>query len=257
MKEKAILWLGVLLACCTAVAAQDTLRLRVMTYNLRFGELASLEELSGVIREQRPDLVALQEADRNTARDGVPHQHGRDFVTELGYRTGMMPLYGKAIDYAGGLYGVGVLTSLPYVGVRKALLPKGEPSEEQRVLLMAVLEAGAGDTIVFASTHFDHLRDGTQRMQARTVVGEAARSRWPLLVGGDLNAAAGAEAIRIMSQGRMLCDTVPTFPARDPDVRLDYLFGFPAARWELESTRVIDSQRSDHRPVLSVVRLVR
>ena len=41
--------------------AQDTLRVRVMTYNLRFGELASLEELAHHIKSFKPDFVALQE----------------------------------------------------------------------------------------------------------------------------------------------------------------------------------------------------
>ena len=55
----------------------------------------------------------------------------------------------------------------------------------------------------------------------------------------------------------MLGDTVPTVPADQPRNRIDYLFGFPAGHWELESTRVIASDRSDHRPVVSVVRLIR
>ena len=40
-----------------------------MTYNLRFGEKASLEELAEAIRAQRhADLVALQEIDCRTRR---------------------------------------------------------------------------------------------------------------------------------------------------------------------------------------------
>ena len=46
--------------------AQDTLRVRVMTYNLRFGELASLEELAHHIKSFKPDFVALQEVDSKT-----------------------------------------------------------------------------------------------------------------------------------------------------------------------------------------------
>ena len=48
--------------------AQDTLRVRVMTYNLRFGELASLEELAHHIKSFKPDFVALQEVDSKTDR---------------------------------------------------------------------------------------------------------------------------------------------------------------------------------------------
>ena len=69
--------------------AQDTLRVRVMTYNLRFGELASLEELAHHIKSFKPDFVALQEVDSKTDRKRTPHQKGKDFISELAYHTGM------------------------------------------------------------------------------------------------------------------------------------------------------------------------
>ena len=74
--------------------AQDTLRVRVMTYNLRFGELASLEELAHHIKSFKPDFVALQEVDSKTDRKRTPHQKGKDFISELAYHTGMFGLYG-------------------------------------------------------------------------------------------------------------------------------------------------------------------
>ena len=46
--------------------AQDTLRLKVMTYNLRFGELATIDQLAEHIKAFHPDFVALEEVDVNT-----------------------------------------------------------------------------------------------------------------------------------------------------------------------------------------------
>ena len=63
--------------------AQDTLRVRVMTYNLRFGELASLEELAHHIKSFKPDFVALQEVDSKTDRKRTPHQKGKDLYPNL------------------------------------------------------------------------------------------------------------------------------------------------------------------------------
>lgn len=63
--------------------AQDTLRVRVMTYNLRFGELASLEELAHHIKSFKPDFVALQEVDSKTDRKRTPHQKGRILYPNL------------------------------------------------------------------------------------------------------------------------------------------------------------------------------
>ena len=140
------------LLCYAPIArAQDTLRLKAITYNLRFGELASLEELAARIASEKPDMVALQEVDCHTRREGIPHQHGKDFATELGFRTGMFPLYGKTIAFAGGWYGIGLLTARPYLGVRKLMLPQASAQEESRALLLVTVEVGQ-DTVVFAST---------------------------------------------------------------------------------------------------------
>ena len=256
-----LLWVFTLLLSANArsvLAQENTLRLRIMTYNLRFGERASLEELADVIRQENPDMVALQEMDCNTRRPQTPHQHGKNFATELGYHTGMFPLYGQTINYAGGYYGIGILTRFPYSTTRKVMLPKGEPQEEQRALLLAVIPLETGDTIVFASTHLDHRKAATRTIQVREMLAELEKSPYPVLVGGDFNAIPSSKEIQILCQQViMLGDTVPTVPADQPRNRIDYLFGFPAGCWELESTRVVASDRSDHRPVVSVVRLIR
>lgn len=243
-----------LLFASPAGRAQDTLRLKIMTYNLRFGELASLEELALRIESEKPDMVALQEVDCHTCREGVGHQHGKDFATELGFRTGMFPLYGKTIAFAGGWYGIGLLTAVPYVEVRKLMLPQASAQEESRALLLVTVEAGR-DTVVFASTHLG-LSEESRRMQTEFIVNEVKESRYPVLLGGDFNAEPGtAEIATMTAEGNLLCGMQPTFPADDPDVRIDYLFGYPAGRWKLESARVMPSGLSDHRAIVSVVTL--
>lgn len=41
--------------------------LKVLSYNLSFGELASLEQLAKFIKSEDPDIVALQEVDVGTS----------------------------------------------------------------------------------------------------------------------------------------------------------------------------------------------
>ena len=67
-------------ALCTKAMAKEpkgTLTLRVMTYNLRYGELASLEQLAAHIKAFQPDFVALEEVDCFTKREDTPHQHNK------------------------------------------------------------------------------------------------------------------------------------------------------------------------------------
>ena len=89
MKKYIIVLFLALTANWVCAQKQDTLRIRVMTYNLRFGELASLEQIAEHIKAFQPDFVALQEVDSKTFRERTPQQNGKDFITELGYRTQM------------------------------------------------------------------------------------------------------------------------------------------------------------------------
>lgn len=147
----------ILLLLCLTIGiayAQDTLRVRVMTYNLRFGELASLEELAAHIKAFKPDFVALQEVDSKTDRKRAPHQRGKDFISELAYHTGMFGLYGKTIEYSTGYYGIGMLSKYPYISVQKTMLPHPIEKHEKRAMLEGLFEMG-NDTLVFTSTHLD------------------------------------------------------------------------------------------------------
>ena len=98
-----------------SMTAQDKDTLKVMTYNLRFGELASMSDFAGFINSEKPDIVALQECDWATYRERAPKQHGVKFVNELAWRTGMFGLYGRSIDYKQGYYGIGILSRYPVV----------------------------------------------------------------------------------------------------------------------------------------------
>ena len=64
MKSRLVLSIFIILACLCPIGALasgcDTLRIRVMTYNLRLGELATLKQLAEHIIAFNPDLVALQ-----------------------------------------------------------------------------------------------------------------------------------------------------------------------------------------------------
>ena len=83
MRKSKILFFVVIMLFECSVNAQDTLRLRVMTYNIRFGELATVDRLAEHIKSFKPDFVALEEVDVNTDRSLAPHQNGRNIISEL------------------------------------------------------------------------------------------------------------------------------------------------------------------------------
>ena len=145
-----ISFIGLSMTALSAQTKADTLKL--MTYNLRFGELASMQQIGEYIASENPDIVAIQECDWATKRKRAPHQNGVKFVNELAYYSGMFGVYGKSINYAGGYYGIGLLSKYPILRYERVLLPN-DGKTEQRSMLIADIELPGGKVVTFVNTH--------------------------------------------------------------------------------------------------------
>ena len=75
-------------------------------------------------------------------------------------------------------YGTAILSRYPIVQWRNTLLPKGDPAEEQRGLLEAVVVV-RGRPLRVMTTHFQHDSAASRLLQASAVASSvrAARSR--------------------------------------------------------------------------------
>ena len=86
---------------------------KVLSFNILHGATTkgdfNLDAIAKVIIDANPDFVALQEVDYKTNR-----AKKYDLVTELGWRTKMAPLYGRAMYYDDGEYGEGVLSKYSF-----------------------------------------------------------------------------------------------------------------------------------------------
>lgn len=236
--------------------AGENIRLKVLSYNLRFGELASLEELAEFIKETDPDIVALQEVDVRTNRDRAPHQNGKDFITELGYRTGLLSAYARTIDYSGGYYGIGILSKFPFEHTRKALLPKPEGGHEQRAMLLANVELPEGRKITFISTHLDHSSSEVRSVQIQTINKIVNELQHPVIIAGDFNARPDSPEIEEgMKTFLQVCSDDYTIPSTHPRSKIDYIFCKPAdRRLKVESNTPVVTL-SDHLPIISTIEL--
>ena len=256
-----------------AAAAPPPLRLRVLTYNIHHAEgsdrRVDLERIAGVISEQQPDLVAVQEVDVKTRRSG-----GVDQAAELARLTGLHVAFGKAIDYQGGAYGQVVLSRFPIERSETHRLP-GEAAAEQRIALaVTVRPRPAGAVIRFISTHLDHRRDETDRLRQGDELNRlfAEDEATPVILAGDFNSVpefgvmrrlaarwwdAAAHA-RADSPAQVVGPRMATYPAADPARRIDYVLLRPTdGAWRVVEVRVIpETVASDHSPVLAVVEWV-
>jgi len=234
--------------------------LRVLTFNILHGATTNgdfdLDRIAQVIINTQPDLVALQEVDFKTKR-----AKNYDLATELGWRTKMASLFGKAMPYDGGAYGEGVLSNFTFIKTRNVPLPY-TPGNEPRAALEVVTTLPSGDTIAFIGTHLDHLKDPTDRIaQAKKINQVFSSNQYPTILAGDLNAVPKSAPMNILEAiwGSSYDIDKPegTFPSSGPTKKIDYIMSYPKSRWKVLETRVIqDPIASDHCAYLVVFELL-
>ncbi|WP_372949147.1 endonuclease/exonuclease/phosphatase family protein [Mariniphaga sp.] len=233
---------------------------RILTINILHGATTQgdfdLDKIADVIQQTNPDLVALQEVDFKTNR-----AKKYDLATELGWRTKMAPLFGKAMDYDGGGYGEGILTKMPIITSRNVPLPHS-PGNEPRTALEVMVELESGDTICFIGTHLEHQRNNTDRIDQVNEINRVFLSnKYPTILAGDLNDTPESEAISILK--RFWKDSAGdnsafTYPSDNPRIRIDYILFRPENQWKVLDYQVIcDSIASDHCALLSVLELAK
>ena len=239
-------------ALLSATEKGDTLKL--MSYNLRFGELASMEQFAQYISSEQPDIVALQECDWATKRTRAPHQNGVRFVNELAYHTGMFGVYGKSINYAGGYYGIGLLSKYPILRFERVLLPN-DGKTEQRSILVADIELPGGKVITFVNTHLE-VKTAKMRIEQVQFIKEYLKDcPNQLFLAGDMNAIPDTKEMEMLrEEWNDLTNRVFTYHSSRPEIKIDYIYTKPAENVELLSTEVKeDVKLSDHFPVISTI----
>lgn len=232
---------------------------RVLSFNIYHGETVGAEKkfdldlLAKVINDVQPDLVALQEVDDKTNR-----ARGYDLVTELGQRTKMSPLFGKAMTYDGGGYGEGVLSKYSFLSTKNHALPAREGKEPRAATEVQVV-LKSGDTIRFIGTHLDHTKENKDRMnQVKELNRLFLDSPMPTILAGDLNATPESETMQLLFKNwkPSFTKNEETYPADNPTIKIDYILFRPANKWRILKSRVIDEKMaSDHRPILTILEL--
>lgn len=237
--------------------------LRVASFNVKYASGHDLEAVADFLRTEAIDLVALQEVDRDTDRNGHVDTPAR--LAELaGGRW--FTAFGAARAEPGGEFGLAILSRAPFGEVTRHELADAGGSFERRIALRTTVCTPR--PLEFVSIHAD-VWAPENAANARSLLDQLP----PLapgavrLIAGDLNATPGTHAARIFSEAGyrdLLADagvgSTPTF--RFPPERLDYFFGTGAlARAAGEpgvlasELRVVGEARgSDHLPIAMTLR---
>ena len=232
--------------------AAEPLELKIMTYNLRFGELAKMEQIGQYISSESPDIVAVQECDWDTHRDRAVHQNGVKFMNVLANESGMFGLYGKSINYRGGYYGIGILSKYPILRSERVLLPN-DGKTEQRSMLIADIEMPDSQIITFVCTHLEVKSSELRVKQVKFINKYLRKVKNQIIFCGDMNAEPESEEMAILRKSWAdLTNADKTFSTVDPTIKIDYIYSKPKKKVELIKTQVCtDIKLSDHFPVIS------
>ena len=224
----------------------EDLEVKIMSYNVRhcagMDWVVDYDRTVEVILKQMPDVVALQELDSMTGRSGRKYQ-----LEELANRTNYNPIFGKAIDYDGGGYGVGILTKEQPLSIKRIPLPGDEP----RVLLLVELK-----DYVIACTHLD-LEEDARLASIPLIINEAERWQKPFILAGDWNDYPNSQVLQELKKYFTInSENSPTFPADEPTECIDYVATFNShSAKTLESVVIEEKETSDHRPLAVRLRL--
>ncbi|MCS4267936.1 endonuclease/exonuclease/phosphatase family protein [Serratia sp. BIGb0163] len=239
-------------------------KIRVASFNIAAGKVSDMTAIAKAIKAMNADVVALQEVDKLTGRSGKLDQ-----AEELAKLTGMHVVFGRAIDYDGGEYGLAFLSKYPLYDSKIYPLPSGQ--REQRIAFSAqtdVPEFPAPITLI--NTHLDTKEDPAMRLeQVRELNDRTIEMRGIKLLFGDMNDVPGSVTWTELS--RYWSDIMPaaqdgrSWPAENAEIKVDYIFSGNAQRWHLDSLTVPNASGdwngihwpavSDHLPVVAELRL--
>jgi endonuclease/exonuclease/phosphatase family metal-dependent hydrolase len=235
----------VLVAMVTAGAAADAqMSIRVMTYNIHHGEgtdkKLDLERIAAIIAAEHPDVVCLQEIDRNLPRTGK-----QDFPAILSRQLGMQGVFEPNYRFDGGEYGNMTLTRLPILSHENIAMPNPKGAEPRGVLRTTIELNGQAVDVLNAHLGLDAEE---RKAQASEIV---TRLRdMPTILAGDMNETNIQPAIQILLQ-RLTERPV------DADNLIDHIFvnKFISVASSAIVLNDATSVASDHRPITADVEL--
>ncbi|MBX3255995.1 MAG: endonuclease/exonuclease/phosphatase family protein [Chitinophagaceae bacterium] len=229
-----------------------------MSYNIHHGanrnEINTLDSMGHFIRQQKPDIVGLQEVDSVCERSGKIDQMKR--LAEI---TGMYYAFVRHFAYQGGAYGVGILSRHP---IEKSepkilkLLKKG-PNGESVSMLFATISIKRKKKILFATAHYSAFDKATRASQVNETLTYLSENNLPVIFTGDLNATPDTEEIQLLQQHLQTTDIpgVHTFPDDAPIKKIDYVLISSGALKRAEKVSAPAVHYSDHLPLIVNTRL--
>lgn len=257
---------------------------RVLNWNIAHGEgmdgMYDLRRVVDLINRADPDLVALQEVDRELATrsecDDQPAVLEKLANMHVDFAANLEDYAGSDCrDEAAAEYGTAILTkrSNPILETDHYFLPD---SPEQRGL-HGIETRVNGQRLKLYTTHLTHQSEDDRMDQSEAIIDILDDESVPHIVTGDFNDTPDSDSIGLLSDRYTDAfvdaseisiptymdeemDDAYTYPAAhwrgdDPHSRIDYIFA--SSRLSVESATLWETIASDHSPIFADVTLPR
>jgi endonuclease/exonuclease/phosphatase family metal-dependent hydrolase len=243
----------------TLAASQPPRRaveMKIMSFNIRHGlnmnEESNLIEILKIIKENKPDLVALQAVDSLTGNGKTQFQ-----LRQLAVQTGMHYSYGVAERSENGTQGVGILSVWPLEKSQTITLPSTQGADP-KILLCGLIRHSRNLTFRFCNSRLEYASVLDRALQAAYINQMLGGSIQPVLLGMDMGARPNEQpyfSFRKNWQDAAQGSQMETWNEGLPGDRLDYIFVLLNNKVRVKNYKVIKNYptASDHYPILATV----
>ncbi len=216
----------------------------VASWNMGAARRRPLEDVQETLAELDADVVLLQENDVFTDRTGMVHQ-----PAELAEALGYDYAFAEALPWDNGLFGLSVLTRLPFHRVRRRSMSSTIETEPR--IALDVQLCNGDEVLRFVNVHAE-FEEPANAENLEDLAEQLGRPSGFVLVAGDFNALPETDAIATFAADTELIDVLAT---RDPspthrNKRVDYAFATTDVEAALTDGATVESRASDHDALL-------
>jgi endonuclease/exonuclease/phosphatase family metal-dependent hydrolase len=227
-----------------------------MSFNIRHGlnvaDEPNLRDILRIIKENKPDLIALQAVDSLVDKGKIQFQ-----LRQIAIQTGMHYAYGVADRSANGSQGVGILSSWPFEKTQTIDLPKTAGSDP-KILLCGLINPARGLTFRFCNSRLEYASVMDRALQAAYINQMLVNSVQPVLLGMDMGARPNEQpyfSFRKKWQDAAQGSQLQTWNEGLPGDRLDYIFALLNNKVRIKNYKVVRNypEVSDHYPITATI----
>jgi endonuclease/exonuclease/phosphatase family metal-dependent hydrolase len=219
---------------------------RVVSWNIEHGAEHGIDAVADQLHALEPDVVLLQEVDRDVERSGVIDEA---HVVAAALGPQYQAVFAPTLELEGGLYGISIVSRVPFRGVGVIPLSNTDVGEPRTAIDARLCVGPLAMRVV--NHHADYLKDGAA-ISLQEILQVLQSSPVPGTVfAGDFNqdpSDTGPEDCVDSGLSDVLAtrDPGPTFATN----RIDYFFVDDLLIEHVAGASVVQSDDSDHRPIM-------